>query len=167
MAGWFDFLKGDGPKDPVEANTPGMLDSLLSDPDVLRSMAEAGTRIGGPGSVGEAIGVPTSNMIQRQAVASAVTKQQQDQKNFRDMLLGLAGNKNFLGPKGDLATADEISFKGDGSGILKFGARDPKQGEGAVRPMTDQPLEAARKPTGTVQPKDEFDMLPFLLAPQD
>jgi len=69
-AGGFDFAK------------------LLSDPNMQQLLAQIGAKIGGQGSVGEAIGTPTSQMIGQQQFQKAAGKQQSQQNDLWQSILG-------------------------------------------------------------------------------
>lgn len=116
--GAFDWLSGEKTVTPVDfSNIPlpkeNIFLKLLADPNVQQMMAQMGARIGGPGSAGEAIGVPASNMLRAKQMAEATEKQ--DQGFMNQMLHTLGG--------GNLAQLP-VTAQGDPSGIDSMTVND-------------------------------------------
>lgn len=116
--GAFDWLSGEKTVTPLDfSNIPlpkeNIFLKLLSDPNVHQLMAQIGARAGGPGSAGEAIGVPTSNMIRAKQMGAATEKQ--DQGFMNQMLSALGG--------GSLAQLP-VTAQGDPSGIDSMTVND-------------------------------------------
>ena len=61
---------------------------LLADPNMQQLLAQIGAKIGGQGSVGEAIGTPTSQIIGQQQFQKAAGKQQSQQNDLWQSILG-------------------------------------------------------------------------------
>ena len=116
--GAFDWLSGAKTVTPVDfSNIPlpkeNVFLKLLGDPNMQQMMMQMGARIGGPGSAGEAIGVPASNMLRAKQMAEATEKQ--DQGFMSQMLNALGG--------GDLSKLP-VTAQGDPSGIDSITVND-------------------------------------------
>ncbi len=99
---------------------PGKFD-FLSDPNIIRAMAEAGSGFSQGKGAGEVLGGVASNLTQRRGLQKASAKGSQQQANLlgdiRAALRGDPTGKNLLGPKEDLETLDSITLTNDGINI--------------------------------------------------
>jgi len=77
--------------------------SLFQDRNFLNLLAGIGSRVGGPGSVGEAIGVPTQGMIQGKAMQEALAGSEASRKSQMDQLIKILAG---LSP-GDMTPKEE------------------------------------------------------------
>lgn len=117
---------------------------LLADPNMQQLLAGIGARIGGQGSVGEAIGVPTGQAIRAQQFQKAATKQQGQQQDLWQSILGAiqGGDTGKLFTEPGTPGLDSMTIDSKGINIKApnvFGA----SGYG-----TDEPLEAGTEAKG-------------------
>lgn len=137
------------PTQPPPTQPPGGFAAMLADPNIQQLMAQMGARIGA-GGVGEAIGVPTSQMIRSRQMAKATEKQQAGQEEFWERMRGVLGGGDLskipITTPSDLTGANSV-FIDDKGMTLKM----PRPG--AKAPFgTQQPLEAEGIPTPTPTP---------------
>jgi hypothetical protein len=88
------------------------LENLLSDRNFLSLLAGAGSRFGA-GGAGEAIGVPTQQMIQSLASQEAVASQEKKREEFNKQLLAILGGltpKEMPGPTGLKVGPDKVTL---------------------------------------------------------
>ena len=126
---------------------PGFsLTSLLADPNMQQLLAQMGSRIGGPGSAGEVIGVPTSQAIRSQQMAKAVEKQDQ---SFMGQMIRALGGGNLadipVTPQGDRNGVDSLSVNDKGV-TIKLAPLKMRDSYGS-----DKPLESQTKPAQSMQ----------------
>ncbi len=97
----------------------GVLSGLLANPDIQHLMAGIGSRID-PHGMGAAIGEPTQQMIESQAMAQAAEKQSEQFK----MLIEALGDR-----PGKIKTGEhgEVEIDVKESGLKKEGEKDLKQ----------------------------------------
>lgn len=83
---------------------------VFQNPEFLSLLAGMGARMGGKGSMAEAIGAPTQQMIQAQAMRGALGEQEKASKEWKEMLLKVLGGFTPTGEPG-INTA-KVSDKG-------------------------------------------------------
>ena len=85
---------------------------LMQDRNFLSMLAGMGTRFG-RGGAGEAIGVPTQQLIQSLATQEAVGKQEAEKKKFNEQLIAILGGltpKDMPGPTSMKIGADNMTL---------------------------------------------------------
>ena len=113
---------------------------LFSNRDFLQLLAGMGARLGGEGSVAEAIGVPTQAMIQAQATREALEKQEEELKDYRKQILSLLGAPNDKSQPG----INTITESADG--IKVDIAKPPVEAPGPTESGTRQKLPYGNYP---------------------
>jgi hypothetical protein len=157
--GDFDWLSGAKTVSP-ELNFPQQVPAqagLLQNPDFLQMLAGIGSRLGGPGSVGEAIGVPVGQSIRAQQMAKEVGKQR---SLMDDVLRALGGghiNNIPTSPVGDMQGIDSMTIDDKGMTI-----KMPRPGQ-ASSYGTNKPLESEVRSSNSVVPSSAGgqNMRPF------
>jgi len=166
--GAYDFLQDPNftPVAETGANLApqGGIGGFLSNPANLRLMAEMGSRFGA-GGAGEAIGVPTSQMIRSQQMGQAAEKQTTGQGAFMDKVLQALGGGDLsslnVTPQGDMKGIDSLSLNDKGltikmprpGGQSSFGTNKALEMGGSQQPQPSAPVQ----PTGQQEePRSPF-----------
>jgi hypothetical protein len=105
------------------------INELLTDPNFLNLLAGVGSRLGGPGSVAEALGAPTqlytSSLAAQQAAAKVAQQPAPTIRSYRDVIDRLGGEVTPRGTPGP----SSFSRKRDGSYVLEGDLDAPIQKE--------------------------------------